>query len=82
VVAGATLIAAALFNLLRRRVQRAVDRRFNRARYNADRTIEAFAVRLQDANDLNAARSDLLGTVQLALEPAGIWIWTAERGTE
>jgi len=82
VVAVATLIAAALFNPLRRRVQRAVDRRFNRARYNADRTIEAFAVRLQDANDLNAARSDLLGTVQLALEPAGIWIWTAERGTE
>ena len=53
-VAGATLAAAALFNPLRRRVQRAVDRRFNRARYDADQMVTAFAARLKDAVDLDS----------------------------
>ena len=79
-VAGATLLAAALFNPLRRRVQRAVDRRFNRARYDADRTIAAFAARLQDAVDLDAVRDDLAGVVQTALEPAYVSVWMSERG--
>jgi hypothetical protein len=69
-VAAATLTAAALFNPLRRRVQRWVDRRFNRARYDADRTLAAFATRLQDATDPDAVRSDLIATVHHALEPA------------
>jgi hypothetical protein len=74
-VAGATLAAAALFNPLRRRVQRAVDRRFNRARYDADNTVAAFAARLQDTTDPDAVRSDLVGTVHHALEPAHLSLW-------
>src|SRR5271169_6615253 len=69
-VAAATLAAAALFNPLRHRVQRAVDRRFNRARYDADKTVAAFAARLKDAIDLGAVRDDLASVVQKALEPA------------
>ena len=71
-VAAATLAAAALFNPLRHRVQRVVDRRFNRARYDADKTVTAFASRLQDAVDLDAVQADLVGVVQHALEPAHI----------
>jgi hypothetical protein len=78
-VAVATLAAAALFNPLRRRVQNIVDRRFNRARYDADRIIAAFAARLQDAVDLDAVRADLAGSVQQALEPAHISVWISHR---
>jgi hypothetical protein len=79
-VAAATLAAAALFNPVRRRVQRAVDRRFNRARYNADTTIAAFAAQLRDAVDLDTVRADLLGVVQVALEPAHVSVWISQRG--
>jgi hypothetical protein len=79
-VACATLVAAALFNPLRRRVQRVVDRRFNRARYNADKTIAAFAARLQDALDLDAVQDDLAGVVRQALEPAHVSVWISRRG--
>ena len=75
-VAAATLAAAALFSPLRRRVQRAVDRRFNRVRYDADQTIAAFAARLRDAVDLDAVRSDLLTVVSTAVEPAHLSVWT------
>jgi hypothetical protein len=78
-VAASTLAAAALFNPVRRRVQHAVDRRFNRARYDADQTIAAFAARLQDAVDLDTVRADLAGVVQAALEPAHLTVWTAPR---
>jgi hypothetical protein len=78
-VAASTLAAAALFNPVRRRVQHAVDRRFNRARYDADQTVAAFAARLQDAVDLDAVRDDLAGVVQAALEPAHLRLWTAPR---
>jgi hypothetical protein len=78
-VAGATLLAAALFSPLRRRVQRAVDRRFNRARYDADTTIAAFAARLQDAVDLDAVQDDLADVVHQALEPAHVSVWISQR---
>ncbi|HWG63030.1 MAG TPA: hypothetical protein VG253_15125 [Streptosporangiaceae bacterium] len=80
-VAASTLAAAALFSPLRRRVQRVVDRRFNRARYDADRMVAAFAARLTGAVDLGALREDLAGTVQGALEPAHLSVWIAEAET-
>jgi hypothetical protein len=76
-VAASTLVAAALFTPVRHRVQRAVDRRFNRARYDADQMVAAFAARLQDAVDLDTVRSDLLSRVDRALQPAHVTMWTA-----
>jgi hypothetical protein len=78
-VAAATLAAAALFNPLRRRVQHAVDRRFNRARYNADQAVAAFAARLKGAVDLDSVRGDLAGVVNQSLEPAYISLWISNR---
>lgn len=74
-VAASTLAVAALFNPVRRRVQRMVDRRFNRARYDSDRTVALFASRLKDEVDLDAVRADLAGAVHHALEPAHITLW-------
>ena len=74
-VAVSTLVAAALFNPLRRRVQRLVDRRFNRARYDADQTVALFAAQLKDAVDLDSVRDDLAAVVQKVLEPAHMSVW-------
>jgi hypothetical protein len=79
-VAASTLAAAALFNPVRRRVQRVVDRRFNRVRYDADRMVAAFAARLKDAVDLETVRADLADVVDHALEPAHVTVWTAKPG--
>ncbi len=78
-IAASTLAVAALFNPLRRRVQRVVDRRFNRARYDADKTVAAFASRLKDAVDLASIRDDLARVVHQALEPAHVSVWTSQR---
>ena len=78
-VAAATLAAAALFTPLRRRVQRAVDRRFNRAHYDADQTVAAFAARLKDAVDLDAVRDDLATVVHRTLEPVHVSVWLTSR---
>ena len=60
---------------MRRRVQHVVDRRFNRARYDAEQTVAAFAARLKDAVDLDSVRDDLVRVVQQALGPAHVSVW-------
>jgi hypothetical protein len=74
-IAGSTLVAAALFNVLRRRVQRLVDRRFNRARYDAEATVALFAARLKDGVDVDAVQEDLAAVVQQVLEPVSLSVW-------
>jgi hypothetical protein len=74
-VAASTLAAAALFNPLRLRVQRLVDRRFNRARYDAEAIVAAFTVRLRDAVDLDTVRHELLAAVDGAVQPAHASVW-------
>jgi len=76
-VAAATLIIAALFNPLRRRVQLMVDRRFNRSRYDAEAVVTAFNARLRHTVDLDALRHDLLGVTQEAFQPAHVFMWLA-----
>jgi hypothetical protein len=81
-IAGATLLVAALFGPLRRRVQAAVDRRFNRRRYDAEQALGEFAATLRDETALEQVRGDLLGTVRATLQPAAasLWLRTNARG--
>ena len=79
-VAVATLVIAALFNPLRRRVQRAVDRRFNRARYDAEAIVGAFSARLRRTIDLDTIRGDLVGVVHEAFQPAHVSVWLPGTG--
>jgi len=74
-VAASTLAAAALFNPLRVRIQRLVDRRFNRARYDAEATVAAFTARLRDAVEIDVIRSDLLDAVGRAVQPSHASVW-------
>ncbi len=74
-VTASTLAAAALFNPIRTAAQRLVDRRFNRAGYDAETTVAAFSARLRDAVDLETVRVDLLAVVSQAVEPAHAAIW-------
>lgn len=74
-VAASTLIAFALFQPLRRRVQQAVDRRFDRARYDGQRTVDAFAERLRNDVDLDTLRASLLETAGQSVRPAGSGVW-------
>jgi hypothetical protein len=74
-VAGSTLLVAALFQPVRRRVQRLVDRRFNRARYDAERTVAAFAGRLRDEVDFERLRTEILNTVTQTVEPTSVSLW-------
>jgi uncharacterized membrane protein YbhN (UPF0104 family) len=82
-VAASTLLAAALFQPLRVRVQRTVDRRFNRSRVDAQRTIDTFGIQLRDEVDLAALQRQLLETVEGAVNPDRTALWirsSAETG--
>ena len=78
-VAASTLVAAVLFNPLRKRVQRAVDRRFNRARYDAEAMVASFAARLADSVGLPSIQNELAATVSQAFEPVHVTVWLPDR---
>lgn len=75
VIAGSTLVVAALFNPLRRRVQKVIDRRFFRGRYDAGLALEAFAAGLRSEVDLHQIRSRLLAVTAETMQPAQAWVW-------
>ena len=78
-VAGSTLVVAALFQPLRRRVQARVDQRFNRARYDAERTVTAFTGRLRDEVDLDLLRAAITSTIGRTVQPASVSLWLRQR---
>ena len=78
-VAGSTMVAAGLFSPLRKRVQRQVDRRFNRARYNAESTVTAFSAGLRRTTDLEIIQGQLVDVIVRAIEPAHVTVWIRPR---